>query len=99
MEPMSISACPPLTEVDEVDESQFIPQPLPPLPPLPSESNVPHNEGRDKPQVPYDQRPVVQPKPFDPSNPWKNAGLMRDIGGVEGFKKVQNGTHRYPEDR
>jgi len=93
--PMAIVACPPMAEVDEVDESQFIPQPLPPLP---SQSVGPHNEGRDKPPVPYEQRPVVQPKPVDPSNPWKNAGLMRDIGGVDGYMKVKRGTHRYPDN-
>ena len=47
--------------------------------------------------VPYELRPVVGPKPVDPRNPWRHAGLMSDIGGVEGFVRVQRGTHRYPD--
>jgi len=104
MVPMNINKFQPLQEVDETDESLFIPQPLPPLP---SVSTGPVNEGRDASDsklmppppprpLPYNERPEVQPLPFDPSNPWKNAGLMRDIGGVDGFVKVQKGTHRFP---
>lgn len=42
--------------------------------------------------------PVVQPLAFDPANPFRNAGLMRDIGGVKGFMQLVKGTHRMPEE-
>jgi len=47
----------------------------------------------------YESRPAVEPLPCDPRDPWKNVGLMRDIGGVDGFMKVMRGTHRFPEDK
>jgi hypothetical protein len=50
------------------------------------------------PQVADGLRPVVQPLPFDPANPFRNAGLMRDIGGAKGFMQLVKGTHRIPED-
>ena len=49
------------------------------------------------PRVPYAQRPVVLPKPPDASRPFRHAGLMREIGGVQGFLRVVGGTHRLPE--
>lgn len=42
------------------------------------------------------EKPEVEPLPYDPTDPFKGAGLMRDIGGIAGFMKVQRGTHRYP---
>ena len=48
-------------------------------------------------RVPYAQRPVVLPKPCDPSKLFRHAGLMREIGGVQGFLRVVRGTHRLPE--
>ncbi len=49
------------------------------------------------PAIPYALRPMVQPKPHDPRHPFRHAGLMRDVGGVEGFASVMRGTHRFPE--
>ena len=66
------------------------PPPLMP-PPAPRPPPAPH-------RVPYDERPRVGPKPTDPHRPFRHAGLMRDIGGVEGYMKVVRGTHRLPED-
>ena len=48
-------------------------------------------------RAPYAQRPAVLPKPSDASRPFRHAGLMREIGGVEGFLRVVRGTHRFPE--
>lgn len=45
-------------------------------------------------RVPYAERPVVLPKPRD--RPFRHAGLMREIGGVQGFLNVVRGTHRFP---
>ena len=45
-------------------------------------------------RVPYAERPVVLPKPRD--RPFRHAGLMREIGGVQGFLNVMRGTHRFP---
>jgi hypothetical protein len=50
------------------------------------------------PQATEGPLPVVQPLPFDPANPFRNAGLMRDIGGVKGFMQLVRGTHRIPEE-
>tara|TARA_S200000501_G_C20535115_1_gene617457 strand:- start:59 stop:238 length:180 start_codon:yes stop_codon:yes gene_type:complete len=47
--------------------------------------------------LPYAFRAVVLPKPRDPTNPFRHAGLMRDIGGVQGFMSVRRGTHKFPE--
>ena len=66
----------------------------PPQPPQPQQPHKPY-----QPPETYESRPAVEPLPFDPRNPWKNAGLMRDIGGVDGFMKVMRGTHRFPEDK
>ena len=78
--------------------------PVPPRPPTPPRAPDPP---RKKPRVeapppparlPYDERPCVGHKPWDPRRgPFQNAGLMRDIGGVDGFMKVMRGTHRFPE--
>lgn len=49
--------------------------------------------------VPYDQRIAARPKaPFDPRHPFRNAGLMREIGGVRGFMGVVRGTHRIADE-
>ena len=48
-------------------------------------------------RMPYAQRAIVLPKPRDPGRPFRHAGLMREIGGVQGFLKVVRGTHRFPE--
>jgi hypothetical protein len=47
--------------------------------------------------IPHADRQIVQPKPYDPLRPLRHAGLMRDIGGVEGFVNVMRGTHRFPD--
>lgn len=47
--------------------------------------------------VPYAERPVVLPKPVDASRLFRHAGLMREIGGVQGFLKIVRGTHRFPK--
>lgn len=49
--------------------------------------------------IPYCQRIVARPKaPFDPRYPFRNAGLMREIGGVRGFMAVQRGSHRIVDE-
>lgn len=49
--------------------------------------------------IPYHQRIVARPKaPFDPRHPFRHAGLMRDIGGVEGYQRVVRGTHRIVDE-
>ena len=96
-----------MMEVDEVDESLFVPQPLPPLPHeediedrqlMPPPPPRPRTPPVPKEYIPEQERPVVGPKPTDPSNPWRHAGIMRDIGGVDGFMKVMRGTHRFPDN-
>lgn len=67
----------------------------PPLPYVPPKRHKPEPVVQNV--IPYHERPVVQPKPFDPRSPFRHAGLMRDIGGVQGFMSVVRGTHRYPE--
>lgn len=54
---------------------------------------------RDREVIPYGLRIVARPKtPFHPRHPFRNAGLMRDIGGVHGFMGVVRGTHRIVEE-
>ena len=55
------------------------------------------HEPRQRAVLPYAYREVVLPKPRDPANPFRHAGLMRDIGGVQGFMSVQRGMRRFPE--
>lgn len=50
------------------------------------------------PLLPYSQRAIVRPKPVDPLRPFRHCGLMREIGGVDGFMKVERGTHRLAEE-
>ena len=108
--PRPISQMPPMTEVDEVDEFKFVPLPLPPLPshspqwsndatsvsplpPLPPLPPSPPSLG-----LPNDNKPTVGSKAMDPSCPFRHAGLMREIGGADGFMKVVRGTHQFPND-
>lgn len=64
-----------------------------PPPPAPRRPRV------DKaPLLPYSQRAIVRPKPVDPLRPFRHCGLMREIGGVDGFMKVVRGTHRLAEE-
>jgi hypothetical protein len=48
--------------------------------------------------IPYQQRIVLGPKTVDPKTPFRHAGLMSDIGGVQGFMNLVKGTHRIAED-
>lgn len=49
--------------------------------------------------VPYAMRIVARPRaPFDRQHPFRNAGLMREIGGVHGFMGLVRGTHRIVDE-
>jgi len=48
--------------------------------------------------TPYHQRLIARRKPADPKHPFRHAGLMSDIGGVEGFMCLVRGTHRPVEE-
>jgi hypothetical protein len=77
---------------------------MPALSPLPSMADVDETdeslfEPREEPSLPReDSRPIARPKPIDSGTLFKNAGLMREIGGVDGFARLVKGSHRFVED-
>lgn len=106
-EPVSVAApvqrLPPVERVERVERV-----PSPELgnlfsayerPPKRAKSAPPRVAKPEREVIAYHQRIVARPKaPFDPRHPFRNAGLMRDIGGVHGFMSVMRGEYRIVDE-
>lgn len=86
------------TRIPTPEIGAWLPEhPPPPPPDPPPKRRKPESDTNVSSVMPYTERSVVRPKPFDNRSPFRHAGLMRDIGGVQAFMNVMRGTHRFPE--